>query len=58
MEPVPLRTVRPFVVDEMVLADVAEAENWDLNDQVEILRVLKEKARDLVWVCSCFCVEG
>ena len=30
-------------MDEMVLADVAEAEGWDLNDQNEILRVLKEK---------------
>lgn len=57
MEPIPLRTVRPFVVDEMVLADVAEAEGWELNDQAEILRVLKEKVRDLLQMCPEFCVE-
>ena len=48
MEPIPLRTVRPFVMDEMVLADVAEAEGWDLNDQNEILRVLKEKVNTTI----------
>jgi double-strand break repair protein MRE11 len=41
MTSIPLRTVRPFVMDEIVLTDVAEEEGFDVTDQIEITKYLK-----------------
>lgn len=41
MEPLPLRTVRPFVMDEVVLTEVAEEVGFDVTDQMEITKYLK-----------------
>jgi len=43
MIPIPLRTVRPFVIEEVVLSEVAEETGLDLNDQMEITKYLKGK---------------
>lgn len=41
LTPIPLRTVRPFVMDEIVLTDVAEEEGFDVTNQMEITKYLK-----------------
>ena len=43
MIPIPLRTVRPFVIEEVSLSEVAEESGLDLNDQMEITKYLKGK---------------
>jgi len=45
LTPLPLRTVRPFVLEEVVLAD---EEGVDLNDQMEITKFLKAKVNTLI----------
>ena len=45
LTPLPLRTVRPFVLEEVVLAD---EEGVDLNDQMEITKFLKAKVNALI----------
>ena len=45
LTPLPLRTVRPFVLEEVVLAD---EEGIDLNDQMEITKFLKAKVNALI----------
>ncbi|KIM41390.1 hypothetical protein M413DRAFT_411062 [Hebeloma cylindrosporum] len=45
LTPLPLRTVRPFVLEEVVLAD---EEGIDLNDQMEITKFLKGKVNALI----------
>lgn len=42
MTPIPLRTVRPFVIDEVRLSEAAEAEGFDLNDRTAVAKFLKE----------------
>jgi double-strand break repair protein MRE11 len=39
--PIPLRTVRPFVLEDICLADVHEEEGLDIKDQMEITKFLK-----------------
>lgn len=43
MTPIPLRTVRPFVLDEVCLSDAAEEGGFDLNDRMEISKFLRAK---------------
>ena len=43
MEPIPLRTVRPFVIDEVTLIEAAEEEGFDLGDQISISKFLKKR---------------
>ena len=43
LEPIPLRTVRPFVMDNMVLSEVAEAGLVDVSDRMAIQKLLKDK---------------
>lgn len=43
MEPIPLRTVRPFVIDEVTLLDLAEDEDFDVTDQIVVSKYLKSK---------------
>ncbi|TFK32099.1 DNA repair and meiosis protein Mre11 [Crucibulum laeve] len=48
MTPLPLRTVRPFVIEEVVLNEVADEEGLDINDQMEIQKYLKMKVNELI----------
>ncbi|PPQ77954.1 hypothetical protein CVT25_015429 [Psilocybe cyanescens] len=48
MTPIPLRTVRPFVIEQLVLNEVAEEESIDLNDQMSITKFLKAKVNGLI----------
>jgi double-strand break repair protein MRE11 len=43
LEPIPLRTVRPFIAEDLELRDVAEEENMDLNDQIEVMKLIRRK---------------
>ena len=43
MEPIPLRTVRPFVIDEVVLIEEAEDGAFDVTNQIEVGSFLKKK---------------
>ena len=43
LTPLPLRTVRPFVNEAVVLNEVAEEVGLDLNDQMAITKFLKGK---------------
>ncbi|KAI9070370.1 DNA repair exonuclease [Trametes sanguinea] len=48
LTPIPLRSVRPFVIDEVVLSEAAEEEGFDLNDKIEIAKFLKSKVEELI----------
>ena len=41
LTPIPLRTVRPFVMDDVLLTDVAEEEGFDVTNQMEIAKYLR-----------------
>ncbi|KAG8845291.1 meiotic recombination [Tulasnella sp. 330] len=48
MTPIPLRTVRPFVMEEIVLSEVAEEENLSLGDKMEINKYLRSRVEALI----------
>ncbi|KAG6888769.1 meiotic recombination [Termitomyces sp. Mi166 len=48
LTPIPLRTVRPFVVEDVVLSEVAEEEGIDLSDEIEISKFLKTRVNALI----------
>ncbi|KAJ7241724.1 Metallo-dependent phosphatase-like protein [Mycena haematopus] len=48
MTPIPLRTVRPFVIESVVLSEIAEEEGLNLGDQMEITKFLKNKVNSLI----------
>jgi len=43
LTPIPLRTVRPFVMDQVVLTEVAEEEGFDVTDQMEVAKYLRSR---------------
>lgn len=43
LTPLPLRSVRPFVIDEVNLSEVAEENGFDLSDKIEIGKFLKNR---------------
>jgi hypothetical protein len=43
MTPIPLRTVRPFVLEEVVLLEAAEEEGFEAGDQMEVSKFLKSR---------------
>ena len=43
LTPLPLRTVRPFIIEDIVLSEVADEVGLDLNDQMAITKFLKGK---------------
>lgn len=49
--PIPLRTVRPFVLEDINLMEIHEEEGLDLSDQMEITKFLKGKVNRFP---SCF----
>lgn len=48
MTPIPLRTVRPFVIESVVLSEIAEEEGLNLSNQMEITKYLKNKVNALI----------
>jgi len=43
LKPLPLRTARPFVLEEVVLSEIAEEEGFELEDQMEITKYLRSR---------------
>ena len=43
LTPLPLRTVRPFIIEDIVLSEIADEAGVDLNDQMAITKFLKGK---------------
>lgn len=48
IKPIPLRTVRPFVMDTLVLAEAAEEENVDINNAMKLKQYLTSKINELI----------
>ncbi|KAH7912498.1 Metallo-dependent phosphatase-like protein [Hygrophoropsis aurantiaca] len=48
LQPIPLRTVRPFVLEEVVLAEAGEEEGFDLSDQITVSKFLKSRVNALI----------
>ncbi|KAH7925347.1 DNA repair exonuclease [Leucogyrophana mollusca] len=48
LQPIPLRTVRPFVLEEVILAEAAEEEGFDLGDQIAVSKFLKSRVVALI----------
>ncbi|KAF9781340.1 Metallo-dependent phosphatase-like protein [Thelephora terrestris] len=48
LKPLPLRTARPFVLEEVVLSEVAEEEGFELEDQMEIAKYLRSRVNALI----------
>ena len=45
LTPIPLRSVRPFVIDDVDLSEGAEEEGFDLSDKLAVNKFLKKKVR-------------
>lgn len=48
MQKLRLRTVRPFVMDEVRLSDVQEIESVQLDNKVQVTKYLKQRVNDLI----------
>ena len=48
MTPLPLRTVRPFIVDDVALEVAADEEGFELSDKMAITKFLKKKVEELI----------
>ncbi|KAG9030676.1 meiotic recombination [Tulasnella sp. JGI-2019a] len=48
MTPIPLRTVRPFVMEEINLSEIAEEEGLSLGDKMEINKYLRSRVEALI----------
>ncbi|KAG8902357.1 meiotic recombination [Tulasnella sp. 403] len=48
MTPVPLRTVRPFVMEEVFLTEAAEEQNFSLTDKMAINKFLRSRVEALI----------
>ena len=45
LTPIPLRSVRPFVIDDVNLMDASEEDGFDLSDKLAVSQFLKKQAR-------------
>jgi double-strand break repair protein MRE11 len=43
LQPIPLKSVRPFIVDDLDLATEAEEEGVDLTDTIAIMKFIRNK---------------
>jgi double-strand break repair protein MRE11 len=48
MTPIPLRTVRPFVLEEITLTEIADEEGLDLTDSMAISKYLKVQVTQII----------
>jgi hypothetical protein len=53
LKPLPLRTVRPFMLGDVVLAEAAEEEGFDVSDQIAVGKFLRARA-SAVLCCLAF----
>ena len=53
LKPIPLRSVRPFVIDDVDLREAAEEEGFDLSDKLAVNKFLKKKVRPLLPLPRC-----
>ena len=49
LTPIPLRTVRPFVLDEVILSEAAETEGLDTSNQIEVMKFLRGRVSNAVF---------
>lgn len=52
LEPIPLRTVRPFIADDLDLTAEAEEEGIDLTDSLAVMKFIRTK----VGIIRCHCL--
>ncbi|KAG8948420.1 meiotic recombination [Tulasnella sp. 424] len=48
MTPIPLRTVRPFVMEELIMTEEAEEHGFSLTDKMEINKFLRSRVEALI----------
>ncbi|KAF8128879.1 Metallo-dependent phosphatase-like protein [Boletus edulis] len=48
LKPIPLRTVRPFVLEDIILSEASEEEGFDINDQIAVSKFLKSRVNALI----------
>jgi double-strand break repair protein MRE11 len=48
LTPIPLSTVRPFVIEDIHLVSASEEEGFDISDNVEIAKFLKSRVNALI----------
>ncbi|PWN27482.1 DNA repair exonuclease [Jaminaea rosea] len=48
LEEIPLQSVRPFIMDDMVLKDEAEDANVDLKDKGAVQKLLRDRVSELI----------
>ncbi|KAF8607215.1 DNA repair exonuclease [Ceratobasidium sp. AG-I] len=48
LTPIPLRTVRPFVLDDVILSEAAETEGLDTANQIEVMKFLRGRVNALI----------
>ena len=47
LKPLPLRTVRPFVLEDVTLSEAFEEEGFDINDQIAVSKFLKSRVNQV-----------
>ncbi|KAF8689411.1 DNA repair exonuclease, partial [Rhizoctonia solani] len=48
LTPIPLQTVRPFVLDDVNLSEAAETDGIDITNQVSVMKFLRERVNALI----------
>ncbi|OAX43761.1 DNA repair exonuclease [Rhizopogon vinicolor AM-OR11-026] len=48
LKPLPLRTVRPFMLGDVVLAEAAEEDGFDVSDQIAVGKFLRARVNALI----------
>lgn len=57
LKPLPLRTVRPFMLGDVVLAEAAEEEGFDVSDQIAVGKFLRARVSAVSMSPSVVCFE-
>lgn len=58
LKPIPLRTVRPFVLEDIVLSEAAEEEGFDMNDQIAVSKFLKSRVSQIYFDQGLYLTES
>lgn len=53
LKPIPLRTVRPFVLEDVILSEASEEEGFDINDQIAVSKFLKSRVSQVCFNRGC-----
>jgi hypothetical protein len=51
IDPISLKTVRPFVIKHLIMEDEAEKSGLDLSNKVKVTEWLRDKVRHLAPFC-------